>query len=230
MKNEMKQCRARLAAAIVNRTEAEACVSASEAAHQRAASLLAKAEKAVSAASANAQTAADNHAALLADRLRKGERVDLLVPADDAVRAARLEAERRRDVAKLAEAGLSAELAGARERLSHAQAAVEAAVYDVLIAERDELIERVERLQREERAARHQLQGMSYLAVTKPGAPTYALSQPRFNVTERANLLIHRRDPEYNLALHPANAAHAQWNGFLNELKLDATAQFSECK
>ncbi|WP_250865604.1 hypothetical protein [Caballeronia sp. INSB1] len=69
---------------------------------------------------------------------------------------------------------------------------------------------------------------MGYLAVIKPGSATYALSQPRFSVTERGELLIHRRDPEYAMALHPANAAHARWNGFLNELKLDATAQFSE--
>jgi hypothetical protein len=226
MKKQMNESRVRLAAAIASCNEAETAVSNAEATHRRAAALLAEAEQAVKAAGADAQSAADDHAALLAERLRRNERVDLLVPADEAVRAARIEAERRRDVAKLAESGLSAELAQARQQRAKRQADVEAAIYSVMEAERDDLIEQVETLQQAERAARYRLQGMSYLAIGKPGR-SYGIGGPRFEVTERANRLIYNRDPQ-TAANHPSNADHDRWVQFLAELKQNATAQFKE--
>ncbi|AJW45578.1 hypothetical protein TK49_13240 [Ralstonia mannitolilytica] len=217
----MNEQRKRLAEAIAAKTDAERRVADASEAHCRALRLLAEADTALAAIGQKARAAADSDAEAIAERLRKGERVDLLHQEDSDLRERRLDAERRRSVAHLAEQALARDLERANEALQATNATLEAAMRAAMEGERDRVAAELAEVQKTERRLRYLLVALGD-AHMPPGRPIWLTN-------EQGRLL----DPHNDLFIplggehHPTNIAAKECAAFVTALRHDADAQLA---
>ncbi|MBU9577880.1 hypothetical protein KTE26_05410 [Ralstonia mannitolilytica] len=217
----MSEQRKRLAEAIAAKTDAERRVADASDAHGRALRLLAEADAALDAIGRRATEAADSDAQAIAERLRKGERVDLLHQEDSDLRERRLDAERRRSVAQLAEQSLARDLESANEALQAANAVLDGAMRAALELERDRVATELAEIQKKERRLRYLLVALGD-AHMPPGRP--------ISLTNEQGRLL---DPHNDLFIplggehHPTNIAAKECAAFVTALRHDADAQLA---
>ncbi|CAJ0776270.1 hypothetical protein R77555_00171 [Ralstonia mannitolilytica] len=217
----MNEQRKRLAEAIAAKTDAERRVADASEAHSRALRLLAEADTALAAIGRKARAAADSDAEAIAERLRKGERVDLLHQEDSDLRERRLDAERRRSVAHLAEQSLARDLERANQALEATNATLEAAMRAAMEGERDRVAAELAEVQKTERRLRYLLVALGD-AHMPPGRPIWLTN-------EQGRLL----DPHNDLFIplggehHPTNIAAKECAAFVTALRHDADAQLA---
>ncbi|QIF08209.1 hypothetical protein G5A69_11485 [Ralstonia mannitolilytica] len=217
----MIEQRKRLAEAIAAKTDAERRVADASEAHSRALRLLAEAGTALAAIGQKDRETADSDAQAIAERLRKGERVDLLHQEDSELRERRLDAERRRSVAHLAEQSLASDLGVANEALQVANTTLEVAMRAALELERDRVAAELAEIQKRERRLRYLLVALGD-AHMPPGRPIWLTN-------EQGRLL----DPHNDLFIplggehHPTNIAAKECAAFVTALRHDADAQLA---
>lgn len=215
----MSEQRKSLAEAIAAKADAERRVADASEAHSRALRLLAEAGTALAAIGQKDRETADSDAEAIAERLRKGERVDLLHQEDSELRERRLDAERRRSVAHLAEQSLASDLGMANEALQAASIALEGAMRAALEAERDRVAAELAEVQKKERRLRHLLVALGD-AHMPPGRPIWLTNdQGRLLDPDNAVYLPLGND------FHPAGIAAKECAAFVTALTHNADAQ-----